>query len=70
MNNSIDLTTDPAEKNFIVMFGNEALVTLNRDGTIIYAENYNPDKATKLFWETIASSPDNPCNSCPLKANK
>ncbi len=42
---------------------NEMLVMVSGDGTIEYAEGYNPDKAARLFWKALAAC-------CPFGTEK
>lgn len=34
--------------------GAHPMVTINGDGTLTYAEGYDPDEAARIFWEALA----------------
>ena len=54
------LTIVPQPRNFILIGKDEKmLVTIHPDGTIEYGKDYTPDKAARIFWETLGQ--DMPC---------
>lgn len=44
--------------NFSLFSGDKKLVTIDYKGRVIYEKDYNPDEASKAFWELIASKHD------------
>lgn len=47
---------DATSSLFSVHDVNKIIVTINRDGTLTYGPDYNPDEAAKTFWNAMLNN--------------
>jgi len=47
---------DATSSLFCVHDVNKTIVTINRDGTLTYGPDYNPDEAAKTFWNAMLNN--------------
>ena len=40
-------------RSISIVFDGKTLVTIHADGTLTYGEDYEPDKAARIFWEAL-----------------
>lgn len=44
----------PKDSSITIYTGGKALVTLKTDGTLEFGEDYDPDEAARIFWQSVA----------------
>jgi hypothetical protein len=56
MNENVDISIFQPDGPLLVINDEQGnpMVTIERDRTLTYGENYDPDKAARIFWDSFA----------------